>query len=502
MKLDLAAARDATVPDVLPAAGEPFHVLFCGINPGLYSAATGWHFARPGNRFWPALHQSGFTPRQLKPSEQAELTRYGLGITNIAPRATAQAAELTPAELRDGAARLLALIDARRPRVIAIAGVTAYRTAFALPRAVIGPQPEPLGAARLWILPNPSGLNASWPAPRIAEAFRELKEAVGERLQTLAHHESGASGNTGAMHHRMPAVAWARHNAVSASCSGAGSFNRKQQLHQMDTTGGTGRLQGKHVLVTGGTTGIGFAIAERFLREGARVVVTGRNEELGLRAEAALRDAGQSWFVAADAGDPAAVARSVDLAAGHLGTLDVLVNNAGVGVEAGLLRTPLADYDRLMDVNVRGYLLYAQAAYPYLSRRRGCMIHIASDAGIWGEQAIGLYSVSKAAVVMLGKMLALEGGPDGVRSNVLCPGDTWPGMRHMAPAGEEDRPESGDWPIPPIGRIGEARDVAAAAVFYASDEAEFITGTTLLVDGGMTAGYHQRDNSPLAEPGP
>ena len=269
----------------------------------------------------------------------------------------------------------------------------------------------------------------------------------------------------------------------------------------MDMTGGTGRLQGKHVLVTGGTTGLGFAIAERFLREGARVAVTGRNQELGLRAEAALRDAGQSWFVAADAGDPAAVARSVDLAAGHLGTLDVLVNNAGVGIEASLLRTPLADYDRLMDVNVRGYLLYAQAAYPYLARRRGCMIHIASDAGIWGEQAIGLYSVSKAAVVMLGKMLALEGGPDGVRSNVLCPGDTWPGMRHMAPPGEADRPESGDWPVPPIGRIGEARDVAAAAVFYASDEAEFITGTTLLVDGGMTAGYQQREKSPLAEPG-
>jgi NAD(P)-dependent dehydrogenase (short-subunit alcohol dehydrogenase family) len=254
-------------------------------------------------------------------------------------------------------------------------------------------------------------------------------------------------------------------------------------------TGGTGRLQGKHALVTGGTTGIGYAIAERFLREGAKVVVTGRNQELGSRAETALRDAGQSWFVAADAGDPAAVARSVELAAGHLETIDVLVNNAGVGVEASLLRTPLADYDRLMDVNVRGCLLYAQAAYPYLARRRGCMIHIASDAGVWGEQAIGLYSVSKAAVVMMGKMLALEGGPDGVRSNVLCPGDTWPGMRHMAPPGEEDRPESGDWPVPPIGRIGEARDVAAAAVFYASD------------DGGMTAGYQQREKSPAAEPG-
>jgi len=270
----------------------------------------------------------------------------------------------------------------------------------------------------------------------------------------------------------------------------------------MDVTGGMGRLEGKHALVTGGTTGVGFAIAERFLREGAVVVVTGRNRELGRRAEAALRESGQAWFLGADAGDHAAVTRSVDVAVEHLGTVDALVNNAGIGVEAGLLRTPLADYDRVMDVNVRGYFLYACAVYPHLARRRGCMIHVASDAGIWGEQSIGLYSVSKAAVVMLGKMLALEGGPDGVRSNVLCPGDPWPGMRHMAPPpGEQDRPESGDWPIPPIGRVGEARDVAAAAVFYASDEAEFITGTTLLVDGGMTAGYLQREKRPLAEPG-
>src|SRR6202035_865454 len=127
----------------------------------------------------------------------------------------------------------------------------------------------------------------------------------------------------------------------------------------MDTTGGTGRLQGKHVLVTGGTTGIGLAIAERFLREGARVAVTGRNQELGVRAEAGLRDTGPSWFVAADAADPAAVARSVDLAVEHLGTLDVLVNNAGVGVEASLLRQRLADYEPPLDANVRVELLYA-----------------------------------------------------------------------------------------------------------------------------------------------
>ncbi len=259
-----------------------------------------------------------------------------------------------------------------------------------------------------------------------------------------------------------------------------------------------GRLDGKRALITGGTTGIGLAIAERFLHEGAAVAVTGRDSGLGKRAEGVLRGIGDACFLRADAADPNAVLQSVTAALDHLGALDVLVNNAGIGVQARLLDTPLGDFDRVMNVNVRGCFLYARAAYPYLARRRGCMIHIASDAGVWGEQAIGLYSVSKAAVLMLGKMLALDGGPDGVRSNVLCPGDIWPGMRHMAPPGHDDRPGSGDWPVPPIGRIGEARDVAAAAVFYASDEAEFITGTSLLVDGGMTAGYLQREHSPLA----
>ena len=255
-----------------------------------------------------------------------------------------------------------------------------------------------------------------------------------------------------------------------------------------------GLLEGKRALVTGGTTGLGLAIAGRFRREGARVVITGRDHDLGERAEREIGPGAR--FVAADAADPDAVASSVSAAADHLGGLDVLVNNAGVGVTARLVDTPLADYDRVMNVNVRGYLLYAQHAYPYLARARGCMIHIASDAGVWGEQAIGLYSVTKAAVIMLGKMLALDGGRDGVRSNVLCPGDIWPGMRHMAPPGESDRGEpEGDWPLPPIGRVGQSSDVAAAAVFYASGQAEFITGTTLLVDGGMTAGYLQRERT-------
>jgi NAD(P)-dependent dehydrogenase (short-subunit alcohol dehydrogenase family) len=264
---------------------------------------------------------------------------------------------------------------------------------------------------------------------------------------------------------------------------------------QMNQASVVGRLTGKSALITGGTTGIGLAIAERFLAEGAAVVITGRDHDLGRQAQRALRRSGQAWFVSADAGDPAAVRESAGAAVERLGGLDVLVNNAGIGVQAGLLETPVEDYDRVMAVNVRGYYLYARSVYPHLAARRGSMIHIASDAGIWGEESIGLYSVSKAAVVMLGKMLALEGGPDGVRSNVLCPGDTWPGMRHMAPPGAGDRPEDGAWPVPPIGRIGQASDVAAAAVFYASAESDFITGTTLLVDGGMTAGYHQREKA-------
>jgi double-stranded uracil-DNA glycosylase len=175
---DLAAARNRTIPDVLPPSGVPLQVLFCGINPSLYSAATGWHFARPGNRFWPALHLSGFTSRRLAPSEQHLLPGYGLGITNLVARATAQAAELEAAELRAGGERLLALVTEHRPRILAIAGVTAYRTAFGHPRADIGPQPGPLGGARVWVLPNPSGLNAHWALGAIAAQFAAMRATL------------------------------------------------------------------------------------------------------------------------------------------------------------------------------------------------------------------------------------------------------------------------------------------------------------------------------------
>ncbi len=172
---DLEAARNRTIPDVL---GADLRVLFCGINPSLYSAATGWHFARPGNRFWPALHLSGFTPRRLAPREQDLLPGYGLGITNLVARATAQASELADAELLAGAERLTALVRRYRPRILAIAGVSAYRTAFGHPRAVTGPQPQPPDGPRVWVLPNPSGLNAHWTLDAIAAAFSAVRAAA------------------------------------------------------------------------------------------------------------------------------------------------------------------------------------------------------------------------------------------------------------------------------------------------------------------------------------
>jgi TDG/mug DNA glycosylase family protein len=179
-RAELEAARERTIPDVLPGPDDPpLRVLFCGINPGLVSAATGHHFARPGNRFWPALHGAGFTPRLLRPAEQWELPALGLGITNMAPRASARAAELTPAELVAGAVRLRALVAEHRPRWLAVVGVTAYRTAFGAPRASVGPQEEPLGGTAVWVLPNPSGLNAHWQLPEMIAEYARLRTASG-----------------------------------------------------------------------------------------------------------------------------------------------------------------------------------------------------------------------------------------------------------------------------------------------------------------------------------
>jgi double-stranded uracil-DNA glycosylase len=173
---DLAAAHGRTIPDVISPG---LTVLFCGINPGLWSAATGHHFARPGNRFWPALHRAGFTDRQLHPAEQDLLPGYGLGVTNLAARGTARADELTHAELVAGGRRLLGKVRRFRPGWLAVLGVTAYRTAFCDRTVSVGPQERTVGATRVWVLPNPSGLNAHYTVDSLAAAFAELRAATG-----------------------------------------------------------------------------------------------------------------------------------------------------------------------------------------------------------------------------------------------------------------------------------------------------------------------------------
>jgi TDG/mug DNA glycosylase family protein len=170
----LACAGKSIDPVIAPG----LTVLFCGINPGLYTAWTGHHFARPGNRFWPALHRSGFTPRQLAPAEQQELLGLGLGVTNVVERATATAAELSTAELRDGGQHLEETAERFAPAYIAVLGVTAYRAAFGEPKAALGEQERKLGPSRLWVLPNPSGLNAHFTPTDLGRLFAELRETV------------------------------------------------------------------------------------------------------------------------------------------------------------------------------------------------------------------------------------------------------------------------------------------------------------------------------------
>lgn len=182
-RADLIAAQDKTVRDVI---APDLSVLFCGINPGLYSGATGHHFARPGNRFWPTLYQAGFTPRLLAPDEERELLKFGYGITNLVPRATATADELALEELVSGRRRLESKVRRYQPRIVAVLGISAYRTAFAQKAITLGKQPEELANATIWVLPNPSGLNAHYQLANSVEHFQALREAVERNQQKLA----------------------------------------------------------------------------------------------------------------------------------------------------------------------------------------------------------------------------------------------------------------------------------------------------------------------------
>lgn len=158
-----------------PILGPGLRVLFVGINPSLYSAQVGHHFARPGNRFWPALHSAGFTPRLLRPDEDGELAAHGIGVTNIAARPTRAAAEISADELREGAGELERLVRRHAPRLVAVVGLTAYRPAFARPAAAMGLQAERIGGRPVWVLPNPSGLNAHYKPADFARLYAQAR---------------------------------------------------------------------------------------------------------------------------------------------------------------------------------------------------------------------------------------------------------------------------------------------------------------------------------------
>jgi double-stranded uracil-DNA glycosylase len=180
---ELASFRDATVPDLV--GDRPPRLVFVGINPGLWTAATRTHFAHPGNRFYPALHRAGITDRELdrvaglSDADRDHLLSRGIAITNVVARATAKASELTADELRSGGVDLVDRLTRWAPRVVAVAGITAYRTAFGRPRATAGRQDEPLGGAQLWVVPNPSGLNAHETTDSLAVRYREVAVAAG-----------------------------------------------------------------------------------------------------------------------------------------------------------------------------------------------------------------------------------------------------------------------------------------------------------------------------------
>lgn len=174
-KDDVADALNRTVPDLI---APDLRILFCGINPGIYSGATRLHFARPGNRFWKVLYHSGFTDRQLDPSEGRELLESGCGITCFVSRTTARADELSKAEFVEGGKVLLEKLKKYRPKMLAVLGLGAYRTAFGRPKAAVGLQAETFGDTRIWLLPNPSGLNANYQLDDFVRLFSDLKNAV------------------------------------------------------------------------------------------------------------------------------------------------------------------------------------------------------------------------------------------------------------------------------------------------------------------------------------
>jgi len=242
-------------------------------------------------------------------------------------------------------------------------------------------------------------------------------------------------------------------------------------------------------VVSGGTSGIGLSIAERLAQDGYETVLLGRDASRGKAAVERVRAAGgmPAHFLSLPSEDFENYGSLADVVADR--SVRAVVAAAGIGYQARVLETPIDRFQHIMTVNVAGPLRLVQTLAPRL-QPGAAVVLISSDAAIWGEQATGAYSVSKAAVNMLGRMLALDLAEQGVRVNVVCPGDIVPGMRYMVRPGQSvrDPEEYREWPIPPRGRWGEARDVAEMVAFLVSDRADFALGAVFTLDGGSRAG--------------
>jgi NAD(P)-dependent dehydrogenase (short-subunit alcohol dehydrogenase family) len=249
-------------------------------------------------------------------------------------------------------------------------------------------------------------------------------------------------------------------------------------------------LDGKVALVTGAASGIGRAIALRFAQEGAAALLADRDEAGGAAAaEEAARRGGRARFVRTDVTEAGDCARAVEAALAAFGALHILVNCAGVIRRATVTELSEADWDLVMDVNAKSVFLMSRAAMPHLAAARGTIVNIASGWGLAAGPRAAVYCASKAAVVLLTKAMAIDHGPQGIRVNCICPGDTdTPMLRSEArQIGQPDSEFLAEAARRPLRRIGRPEEIADAAVFLASDAAQFITGTSLVVDGGGLA---------------
>lgn len=255
-----------------------------------------------------------------------------------------------------------------------------------------------------------------------------------------------------------------------------------------------GSFAGRAAVVTGATSGLGLAAARLLVERGASALLVGRDAERGAAAERELGAVGPVAFLEADVRDPAAAGRAVAEAERRFGGVDVLVTSAGVGVVCQLADTTPDDWRWVWETNVSGTLSFAQSAMRSMraAGRGGAIVLIGSDAGLLGERSIGAYSVTKAAVVMMTRVLAMDGAPAGIRVNCVCPGFFEPGMRHFPDRGAANGSAAQmgytDPPRPPLGRYATVEEIAASVVHLAGPGASFCTGSVLLVDGGATAG--------------